>query len=147
VALWALGFVRASLRARTGGCGSGSSLTYGYAGIGDSSKLCHLLKSIKTTESDVFKTHVMASPPLRDDFASTVELCFTFIKKMKAENPQLNVSEGSFAHGKGVKNSFGNLRSSGISNFSNASVDDSFFEKHEYHALMPNRKMHFISDA
>jgi hypothetical protein len=27
VALWALGFVRASVRARTGGCGSGSSLT------------------------------------------------------------------------------------------------------------------------
>jgi hypothetical protein len=27
VALWALGFVRASMRARTGGCGSGSSLT------------------------------------------------------------------------------------------------------------------------
>jgi hypothetical protein len=27
VALWALGFVRASLRARTGGCGSGSSLS------------------------------------------------------------------------------------------------------------------------
>jgi hypothetical protein len=27
VALWALGFVRASIRARKGGCGSGSSLT------------------------------------------------------------------------------------------------------------------------
>jgi hypothetical protein len=27
VALWALGFVRVSVRARTGGCGSGSSLT------------------------------------------------------------------------------------------------------------------------
>jgi hypothetical protein len=27
VALWALGFVRASVRARTGGCGSGSSLS------------------------------------------------------------------------------------------------------------------------
>jgi hypothetical protein len=28
VALWALGFVGASVRARTGGCGSGSSLTF-----------------------------------------------------------------------------------------------------------------------
>jgi hypothetical protein len=27
VALWALGFVRVSVRARTGGCGSGSSLS------------------------------------------------------------------------------------------------------------------------
>jgi hypothetical protein len=27
VALWALGFIRASVRARTGGCGSGISLT------------------------------------------------------------------------------------------------------------------------
>jgi hypothetical protein len=28
VALWAFGFVRASVRARNGGCGSGSSLTF-----------------------------------------------------------------------------------------------------------------------
>jgi hypothetical protein len=28
VALWAFGFVRASVRARTGGCGSGSSLSW-----------------------------------------------------------------------------------------------------------------------
>jgi hypothetical protein len=57
---------------------------YGYAGIDDSSKVCHLLKGIKTTELDVCKTQVMASPSLRDDFAATVELYSTFIKKMKA---------------------------------------------------------------
>jgi hypothetical protein len=45
---------------------------YGYAGIDDSSKVCHLLKGIKTTELDFCKTHVMASPSLRDDFAATV---------------------------------------------------------------------------
>jgi hypothetical protein len=33
VALWALGFVRASVRARNGGCGSGSSLTYMIMGM------------------------------------------------------------------------------------------------------------------
>jgi hypothetical protein len=33
VALWALGFVRASVRARTGGCGSGSSLTLTVKGF------------------------------------------------------------------------------------------------------------------
>jgi hypothetical protein len=33
VALWALGFVRASVRARTGGCGSGSSLSKAYDSI------------------------------------------------------------------------------------------------------------------
>jgi hypothetical protein len=49
---------------------------------------------------------------------------------MKAENPQLNVSEVSFAHGKGGKNSFGKRNSTGISNVSNASVDDRFFERH-----------------
>jgi hypothetical protein len=47
---------------------------YGYAGIDDSSEVCHLLKGIKTTELDVCKTHMMASPSLRDNFATTVEL-------------------------------------------------------------------------
>jgi hypothetical protein len=75
-------------------------------------------------------------PNLRDYFASTVELYSPFIKKMKAENPQLNVSEVSFARGKGGKRSVGERSSAGISNVS-AAVDDRFFEKHEYHALIP----------
>jgi hypothetical protein len=81
----------------------------------------------------------MASPTLHDDFAATVELYSTFIKKMKAENPQLNVSEVSFARGKGGKNSFRKRGSSGISNVSNAPFDDRFFEKHEYNALIPEQ--------
>jgi hypothetical protein len=59
---------------------------------------------------------------------------------MKAENPQLNVSEVSFAPGKAVKNSFGKRHSAGISKVSNATVDDRFFEKHEYNALTPDQK-------
>jgi hypothetical protein len=59
---------------------------------------------------------------------------------MKAENPQLNVSEVSFARGKAGKNSFGKRNSTGISNVSNAAVDDRLFEKHEYHALKPDQK-------
>jgi hypothetical protein len=113
---------------------------YGYAGIDDSSKVRRLLKGIKTTELDACKTQVMASPSLRDDFAATVELYSTFIKQMKAENPQLNVSEVSFARGKAGKNSFGKRNSTGISNVSNAAVDDRFFEKHEYHALTYDKK-------
>jgi hypothetical protein len=100
---------------------------YGYAGIDDSSKVRHLLKGIKTTELDVCKTQVMASPSLRDNFAATVELYSTFINQMKAENPQLNVSEVSFARGKAGKNSYGKRHSIGISNVSNAAVDDRFF--------------------
>jgi hypothetical protein len=73
----------------------------GDAGINDSSKVRHLLKGIKTTELDVCKTQVMVSPSLRDDFDLTVELYSTFIKQTKAENPQLNVSDFSFARGKG----------------------------------------------
>jgi hypothetical protein len=103
---------------------------YGYAGIYDSSKVTHLLKGIKTTELHVCKTQVMVSTSLRDYFASTVELYSTLIKQMKAENPQLNVSEVSFARGKGGKNSFGKGGSSVISNVYNAAVDDCFFEKH-----------------
>jgi hypothetical protein len=113
---------------------------YGYAGIDDSSKVRHLLKSIKTTELDVFKTQVMAGPYLRDDFSSTVELYSTFIKQMKAENPQLNFSEVSFGRRKGGKNLFGKRGSSGISNVSNAAVDDHLFEKHEYNSLTPDQK-------
>jgi hypothetical protein len=59
---------------------------------------------------------------------------------MKAENTQLNVSEVSFARGKAGKNSFGKRSSSGISNVSNAAVDDRLFEKQEYHALTPKQK-------
>jgi hypothetical protein len=113
---------------------------YGYAGIDDSSKVHHLLKGIKTTELDVCKTQVMASPSLRDDFAATLELYSTFIKQTKAENPQLNVSAVSLARGKAGKNSFGKRNSSEMSNVSNAEVDDIFFEKHEYHALTPDQK-------
>jgi hypothetical protein len=87
---------------------------FGYAGIDDSSKVHHLLKGIKTTELDVCKMQVMASPSLRDDFSAMAELNSTFIKHMKAENPQLNVSEVSFARGKAGKNSFGKRNSSGI---------------------------------
>jgi hypothetical protein len=112
---------------------------YGYAGIDDSSKIRHLLKGIKTTELDVCKMQVMASPSLRDDFAATVELYSTFIKQTKAENPQLNVSEVSFARRKAGKNSFGKRISTGISNVSNAAVDDRFFVNHEYHALTPDQ--------
>jgi hypothetical protein len=82
----------------------------------------------------------MAIPYLRGDFAAAVELYSTFIKQMKAENSQLNVSEISFARGKAVKNSFGKRNSTGISNVSNAAVDDRFFEKHEYHAITPDQK-------
>jgi hypothetical protein len=82
---------------------------YGYAGIDDSSKVRHLLKGIKTTELDVCKTQVMASPSLRDDFAATVELYSTFIKQMKAENPQLSVSEVSFAREKRARTRLENV--------------------------------------
>jgi hypothetical protein len=82
----------------------------------------------------------MASPSLCDNFAATVEIYSTFIKQMKTENPQLNVSEVSFARGKAGKNSYGKCHSTGISNVSNAAVDDRFFEKHEYNALTPYHK-------
>jgi hypothetical protein len=68
----------------------------------------------------------MASSSLRDNFAATVELYSTFIKQIKAENPQLNVSEVSFERGKAGKNSCGKHHSTGISNVSNAAVDDMF---------------------
>jgi hypothetical protein len=113
---------------------------YGYAGIDDLSKVCNLLKGIKTTELDVCKTQVMAIPSLCDDFSATIELYFNFIKQMKAENPQLNVSEVSFARGKVGKNLFGKRNSSGMSNVSNVVVDYRFFEKHEYNALTPDHK-------
>jgi hypothetical protein len=120
---------------------------YGYAGIDDSSKVRHLLKGIKTTDLDVCKARVMASPSLRDDFAATVELYSTFIKKLKAEKPQLNVSEVSFARGKVGKKSYGKRHSAEISNVSNANVDDRFFEKHEYNALTPDHNNTLVLSA
>jgi hypothetical protein len=91
-------------------------------------------------ELDVCKIQVMVSPSLRDSFAAAVELYSTFIKQLKAENHQLNISEVSFAHGKAGKNSYGKRHSTGISNVSNSAVDDRFFEKHAYNALTPDQK-------
>jgi hypothetical protein len=82
----------------------------------------------------------MASPSIREDFEATVELYSTFIKQMKSENPQLDISEVSFARGKAGKNSYGKRHSTGISNVPNANVDDRFFEKHEYNSLTPDQK-------
>jgi hypothetical protein len=48
--------------------------------------------------------------------------------------------EVSFARGKAGKNSYGKRHSTGISNVSNAAVDDRFFEKHEYNSLTPYQK-------
>jgi hypothetical protein len=92
---------------------------------------------MKFIKLDVCKTQVMASPSLRDNFEATVELYSTFIKQMKAENTQLNVSEVSFARGKASKSSFGKRHSTGISN---AAVVNRFFEKHDYNALTPDQK-------
>jgi hypothetical protein len=52
----------------------------------------------------------------------------------------LNVSEVSFDLGKTGKNSYGKRQSTGISNVSNANVDDRFFDKNEYNALTPDQK-------
>jgi hypothetical protein len=82
----------------------------------------------------------MAGPSLRDNFAATVELYATFIKQIKAENPQFNISEVSFAHRNAGKNSFDKRHSTRISNVSNTAVDDRFIEKHEYNALTPDHK-------
>jgi hypothetical protein len=82
---------------------------------------------------------MMARPSICDDFAAKFELYATFIKQMKAENPQLNVSEVRLARGKAGKNSFGKHNSSGMSNISNTAVYYRFFEKHGYHALTPDQ--------
>jgi hypothetical protein len=50
------------------------------------------------------------------------------------------VSEVSFARGKAGKNSYGKRQSTGISNVSNANVDDRFFDKNEYNTLRPYQK-------
>jgi hypothetical protein len=88
----------------------------------------------------------MAIPTLCEDFSGTVELYLTFIKQMKAENPQINVSEVNYL--KNIKcggNTYSGKRgSSGISNShsssTNAAVDDRFYEKHEYLALSSDQK-------
>jgi hypothetical protein len=81
----------------------------------------------------------MTSPSLRDNFAANVELYSTFIKKMKSENPQLNVSEVSSTRVKAGKNSFGKRRYTVISKVSNASVDERFFENHDYNDITPDQ--------
>jgi hypothetical protein len=57
------------------------------------------LKEIKITELDVCKTQVVPSPICRYDFANTVELYSTFIKKIKEDNPQLKIEKLVFLMG------------------------------------------------
>jgi hypothetical protein len=99
-----------------------------------------VLKGIKTNDLDVCKAQVMNIPALRDDVPATVELFSTFIKQMKADNTQLNVSEVAYARKSGGGKGGGKRGSSVISNNSNGDVADRFFDKHEYHTLTPEQK-------
>jgi hypothetical protein len=107
---------------------------YGYSGIDECSKVRHLMKGINMMELDVCKANIRYIPTLREDVAGTVELYSTFIKHMKAENPQMNISEVTYSKGKqgGGRSHSGKRCSSGISNSnqgssSNAVVDDCFY--------------------
>jgi hypothetical protein len=59
---------------------------------------------------------------------------------MKAENPQLNVSDVSYPRKSGGGKVRGKRSSSRISNNSNGDVADRLFDKHEYHSLTPEQK-------
>jgi hypothetical protein len=86
------------------------------------------LKGIKTTELDVCKAQGMVSPTVRYDFPETLELYLTFMKQIKAENHQLNVSEVGYARKSGGGKGGWKRSSSGISNKSNGDVAEHFFE-------------------
>jgi hypothetical protein len=89
----------------------------------------------------------MAYPSLRQYFSGTAELYSTFIKQMKAENPQMNVSEVNYSKNRqgGGRNYSGKRGSSGTSNSNqgssmNVDGDDFFYEKHEYLDLSSDQK-------
>jgi hypothetical protein len=107
---------------------------YGYSGIDGSSKVQILMRGIKT-ELDVCKANIMASPSLHCNCTGMVEFYLTFIKHMKAENPQMNVSEVSYIKNMQSGNNSSNKR--GSSGISNAEVADRFYEKHEFNTLTP----------
>jgi hypothetical protein len=83
------------------------------------------MKGIKTTELYDCKANIMANPTFSEDVAGTVELYLTFIKKMKAENPQINVSEVNYSDNRqgGDNNHHGKRGSSGISSSNSSSTD------------------------
>ena len=63
------------------------SLTeHGYAGIDNHSKVCHLLKGIKTKQLDSIKTQIMSDAELCTDFDSCVNLFQDFIKQNHSMN-------------------------------------------------------------
>jgi hypothetical protein len=74
---------------------------YGYAGIDDSSKVRHLLKGIKTTELDVCKAQVMASPSLRDNF-QPLQCCLDSTKQEEEAGYQLKGKPFSFHNAFGI---------------------------------------------
>jgi hypothetical protein len=70
---------------------------HGCAGIDNRSKVQHLMTGIKTNTLDSVKTHIMASPVLRNDFTDTVRLYIDFIKQHQIEHPTLNISAVAYS--------------------------------------------------
>jgi hypothetical protein len=77
VALWALGFVRASVRAHTGGCGSGSSLT-----------VTNLGGTVTTGEGTSRVTSRNNGVPVSSRAVDNLKLCAYYLKHLERVHHQ-----------------------------------------------------------
>lgn len=67
-------------------------MEYGYAGIDEGTKVRYLSDGIKTTELDVCKAQILASPALQQNFDECVTLYKDFLRG-RSKDPTLNISE------------------------------------------------------
>ena len=100
---------------------------HGCAGIDPHSKVHYLCDGIKGIHLDTIKTRILSNETIRVDFPKCVSLFSDFIKQKQAVDgpPTQTIAQVS------KKRSH---------NGSSVQVEDCFYNKKEYHALMPDQK-------
>ena len=112
---------------------------HGYAGIGERSKVRHLLKGIKTFKLDSIKAAILASDNLRSDFGS----CVTLYKDYMTQNKGVTLSDernvsgiNADDEGGGGNRGGGKKRKRGRGNGSeDGSCEDRYYNSEEYSKL------------
>jgi hypothetical protein len=127
-------------------------IVHGYSGIDESSKVRLLLAGITTSNYDVVKSQILASPALKMSFEKSVELYKDFIKAKKTDEHR-NVSEvkvkqeynGGGGRGGGVRGGGGRGgRGRGGDKRKvfpvNSAPEDKFYSRDQYNSLSDDQK-------
>jgi hypothetical protein len=124
-------------------------IVHGYSGIDESSKVRLLLAGITTSNYDVVKSQILASPALKMSFEKSVELYKDFIKAKRPDEHR-NVSEvtvkqeynGRGGRGRGGGGRGGRGRGGDKRKVFpvNSAPEDKFYSRDQYNSLSDDQK-------